>query len=120
MAYPLGKHGIKFRNVENQNNCVYLCELTTGAVKVGFSHAPQRRLIGLSRQWAAMGHSIDRFNVFHCGPSRFLYTRDPSGFEKRAIKALSLIAKPLPGTHEYFPIPYEMALAVVSEVITEA
>lgn len=111
-------HGAQFASVRNVSNCIYLCELTNGLVKVGFSNSPRRRLTSLSRQWSGRGARISRFEVFVGTPASNACLRDPHGNEKRAIKALGVLAAPIDGHAEYFSgIPYDTALAAVSASI---
>lgn len=116
---PLGPHGEQFASVSNDANSIYLCELTNGLIKVGFSNAPQRRLIGLSRQWGDRGARISRFQVFVGEKTPNFFLRDPLGNEKRAIHALCAIASPIHGHREYFAgIPFDAALAAVAQAVS--
>lgn len=110
---PLGPHGAQFAHLPVLPGAVYLCQLSDGVVKVGYSNCVRGRLTLLSRQVAKQGVSILRVEVSF-DPKAQWPAREAFAREQRAIRALAERATPVPGHREFFTgISFDDAMSLI-------
>jgi len=82
----------------NFGSCIYVAELNSGVVKVGFSASPRNRISSVdafSRK--VYGARVTRFHI-----SQKLELRQAQGCEKKLIEKMKIAGTQLKGRIEYF------------------
>lgn len=97
--------------------CLYVVELSTGVVKIGYTERQRQRMFILSEQVKReFSAHITRFHI-----GRRLGDRNKREHERSLIRKVAQRAEPLPNRAEFFTgISFRAACAFVDEVSAEA
>jgi hypothetical protein len=108
----MGPANARFASIpRGYSGCIYVCELTNGIVKVGFSRNPRTRMVSLARQVRRQfAADIARFFI-----GADMSTREAIRAESAALVCMRKIAPAVPGYLEFFTgITFDSARAVVA------
>ena len=98
-----------FAHMPRHEAVVYICELSDGSVKVGYSFQPRQRFTMMARQLARSGRCILQSRLFPVSE------QGAYALERRAISALGRVASVIQGHIEYFTgISFADACAAVA------